>query len=214
MARETPTAVKLALREHFYDKCRSRHELTIATIQRGSALRDVIAAVGVENVIFLVAVMIRNFCQQYNVSKNMSQDQIEDLAGDLVLDFKDRGNQVRLEELAIFFDRAAKGEFNQDGKSLVFDRIDRGVIELMLDRYFEQDRTAAVWQLMDERSKQHTDGVPILPRTSGRVKTNPDDGYKEVPTINDLISVDLQNDLDKLEKKYGNHDNTNPQSST
>lgn len=182
-------------------------ELTKLVFRQGAPIKPLIEAMGVVPVIAIVAAMIDRYCSQFNVSKNMNQTQIEDLAADLVLGFKTRqGNSVMLEELAIFFDRAAKGEFEKKGKKLVpFDRIDRGLIEEMLDVYFETDRTQAVWAIEDELNARRVEPEPSdTLRLSGPASPEPvsvGDMYTRLAGQPDKMR--LAKMFNELEERYG-----------
>lgn len=157
---------KLALAKFYEQSQGDRLELSKLAIRQGSIIPDVVKSFGLSTAMSLMALLIQKFCNQFNVRYNMTPGQIVDLAADLVVDFNNRkGNQVRLEELAIFFDRAAKNEFTKkNGASFVFDHIDRAVIEEMMDVYFETDRTAAVWAIEDE--KRISPQGEIIPRVT------------------------------------------------
>jgi hypothetical protein len=112
MAIGTGAGLKMILSETFYRGNPDGRSIAIATLKNGTPVKQLFQELGAVKSIFLLGEMIRNYCAQFNVSKNMTPEQIESLAADLYLDFKDRpGNSVMLEELAVFFDRAIRGEF-------------------------------------------------------------------------------------------------------
>lgn len=205
---------KLAL-QPLYDKSSDRLELSKNVLKDGVNLPEVVKVIGIPATMSVVALMVQRFCQQFNVSKNMSASQVEDFAADLVLEFNNRkGNQVRLEELAIFFDRAGKGEFTRkDGRPFIFDRIDRGVLEEMMDHYFTNDRTAAVWAIEDEKeaAKRNQLGgdevAQIFPRSSPATVFDKDGNEITPKNIYDLAGTGsrfaIAKTLKELGEKYG-----------
>lgn len=206
MAQTDALGVRLTLREHFYKPFPDPLDLGVAVLKKGSPFPEVVRTLGMAKTVFIVAVMIDNFCKQFNLGqgKNMNQGQIEDLAGILVMDFTDRkGNAVMLEELAIFFDKAPTMK-RKDGKPFIFDRIDRLVIEEMLDFYFENDRTQAVWKIEDDLKRLRTiEGPEPLARLT------PED---DAPTVGDFYTkmagkpgaLKLTKLINEGLKKYGN----------
>ena len=196
---------KLALQQ-LYEISPSRLDLSKNTILQGSNMPAIVQTFGLPLTMALVALLIQNFCNQFNVKANMTVGQIQDLAADLVLDFKDRrGNQVRLEELAIFFDRAAKGEFRKkDGTAFIFDRIDRSVIEGMMDVYFENDRTQAIWAIEDDKRVQPAGAV--LPRSTPPILLDKQGNDITPRNIYDLAGTPIvahAKFMADMEKKYG-----------
>lgn len=168
LANNDTVSLKLVLRENFYKKTNNAAELGILVFKEGTTFPELATGVGTKKTIFAVVCLIQNFCNQFNFGsgKNMNVQQVVDFATDLTTSFIDRkGNAVRFEEIAIFFDRAGKNEFKKkNGQPFIFDRIDRLVIEEMMDHYFETDRTAAVWALEDarnNRARQHLELPPV-----------------------------------------------------
>jgi hypothetical protein len=155
LANNDTVSLKLVLRDNFYKKANNAAELGILVFREGTTFPELATGVGTKKTIFAVVCLIQNFCNQFNFGsgKNMNVQQVVDFATDLTTSFIDRkGNAVRFEEIAIFFDRAGKNEFKKkNGQPFIFDRIDRLVIEEMMDHYFETDRTAAVWALEDQK---------------------------------------------------------------
>lgn len=197
---------KIILHENFYSRATDAVALSKLVIQEGTPIKPLIQHLGVIAITSLIAAMIDGYCQQFNISKNMSQRQIEDLALDLCLNFKDRkGNSVMLEELAVFFDRAGKGEFYRNGKKLVpFDRIDRQIIEEMMDVYFEEERTAAIWALQDEKEALKRGTIEDSPRISEGAETDPvpfKDIYLNMAGTGPKFA--LAKLMNELHKKYG-----------
>lgn len=196
----------MVLRETFLDKYRNKQDLNIAVLKTGTTLSELCKQVGKGETITVVAIMLRNFCAQYNVSKNMTQSQIEDYAADLVLDYAERRGVSdhlppemeawKLEEYAIFFDRAGKGDFG-----VPFDRIDRGVIEQMFEQYMAE-RNAARWELEQEEVTRRWQTPNIHPRVSEYLPEE-----KRARTINDLTTNSEKNaildPLAQLRAKYG-----------
>lgn len=208
------TDLKLILHENFYKGKDNGAEVALAVIKTGAPVKVLAAELGAVKTIYLLSEIVRRYCSQFNVSKNMTPDQIEDLAAEMYLDFKDRkGNSVMLEELIIVFDRAAKGEFcdPDTGKKIVpFDRIDRGLIESFLDVYFETDRTAAIWQIEDEREKLKR----LKPPPGEDFRLSNEGGAAEPTPLKDIYSnlagkpgaLPLAKLMKDMEQKYGGDD--------
>lgn len=200
---------KLILHENFYSRATDPLELSKLVIKEGTPLKPLIETLGVIAITSIIAAMIDGYCQQFNISKNMTQRQIEDLALDLCLNFKVRkGNSVMLEELAVFFDRAGKGEFSRNGKKLVpFDRIDRQIIEDMMDVYFEEERTAAIWALHDEREALKRGTIEDTPRLTDAPEAAPlpfKDIYLNMAGEGPKFA--LAKLMNELHQKYGDAD--------
>lgn len=216
MAKGETTETKLALR-HFYDGAEDRVEVSKRVLLQGSDLPDVAKLIGVPQLMALVSLMLYRFNGQFNFapSKKMTSGQIEDLAADLVLEFTNRkGNQVRFEELAIFFDRAGKGEFEKrNGVPFVFDRIDRQVVMEILDFYFETDRTQAVWALEDEKEKAKRNqlglegSAMVAPRTTAPIVLDKNQNDVTPKTIWSLKEHGAGKVWAELERKYGSGSN-------
>jgi hypothetical protein len=195
---------KVILYENFYSKNRDTLSLSKAVILEGAGLKPLLETFGFIPVYSLIAAMIDNYCSKFNVLRNMTQSQIEDLAADLTLDFKKReGTDITLEELTIFFDRAAKGEFIRNGKKLVpFDRIDRGLIEDLLDFYFETDRTAAVWNVQDERENKIKE-AQLTAKAEQEARNAAADAPKSIDELIKGKSHLTAKGLKELHEKYG-----------
>lgn len=198
----------MVLHELYYSKP-DRGLATVDVLKTGLSLKIAVDSMGMGHTIALVAIMIKNFCASFNVSKNMTQSQIEDYAADLVLDYYKNDHTPipwRVEEYAIFFDRAAKGEFKQkNGNSFIFDHIDRDVIENMFSVYMPE-RTAARWKIEDELEEKKRFQVPA-PRMSGNEFEYDDNGKAHLkgPTVFDL-QKDTSKDPDAIKElgpKYG-----------
>jgi hypothetical protein len=211
--------LRLTLHENFYKGNPDGKSVAIATIRKGVPIKSVSTDLGPVKTIFLITEIIRRYCSQFNVNKNMTPDQIEDLAGELYLMFVDRlGNSVMLEELITVFDRAARGDFlNQQGKKIIpFDRIDRTLIEEFLDVYFETDRTQAIWQLEDDKRNamenqlnEKYGGAPVQhPRETPLIVLDKQGNDVTPKNIYDLAGTGakftMAKTLKQLHEKYGN----------
>lgn len=205
LATNDTVGLKLMLRTNFYAKATTPEELGILVFKQGTTFPEISKEVGTKRTVYIVFCLIQNFCNQYNLGagKNMNFQQVIDLATDITTGFIDRkGNAVRLEEMAIFFDKAGKGEYKRkNGQPFIFDRIDRQVIEEMLERYFETDRTAAVWALEDAQNNAWKERQAPEPDPLARMIADDD-----APTVGDLYTrlagkpgaISLQ----KLKEKY------------
>lgn len=183
--------------------------LSLQVLKTGTPFKIIARELGAVKSIFLISEVLRNYCGQFNVSKNMTPDQIEDYAAEMYLDFKDRnGNSVMLEEIIIVFDRAAKGGFSdpKTGKKIVpFDRIDRTLLDQILDVYFEVDRTQAIHAIEDQlNDKRRTPADDDAKRLEGAT-------FPEGTTIGDIYTtlagqpdkMRLAKLLNEMEVKYG-----------
>jgi hypothetical protein len=211
LAKNDSLGFKLVLRENFYKRASNSVELVKLVFNEGTTFQELAAGVGTKPTILALTCLIQNFCSQFNFgpNKNMTVSQAVDLAADLATSFIDRkGNAVRFEEIAIFFDKAGKNEFKKkNGQPFIFDRIDRLVIEEMMDHYFETDRTHGVWALEDEkaaRARQHLD----LPRIS---QGTGDDEFKPIDEIFTTYAgqpgtLALKKLINEAAEKYGSND--------
>ena len=214
LAKGDTLGAKIVLAELYKEAGGDRHELAKITIQKGVNLPEIANLIGIPPTMSLIAIMIENFCSQFNFGpgKNMNRRQMEDLAADIVLDFTNRkGNQVRLEEMAVFFDRASKGEFTKPGgKSFIFDRIDRAVIEEIMDHYFENDRTKAIHAIEDEKNASRIPADQIIhPRETPPIqldKSGKDITPKNIYDLAGTGRFGTVKALKELEKKYGGTD--------
>lgn len=86
----------------------------------------------------ILIVLITKFVRTFNVSKNMDDDQILDLAMSLL----DTGivDGYTLEDYAVFFEKAKTGKYGKP-----FDYVDAGLINSMLDKY-HQDRQSEIYR--------------------------------------------------------------------
>jgi hypothetical protein len=198
---------KLILHEKFLKPGKDGQGIALLAIRRGTPFKEIAKELGPVKTIFLISEIIRNYCRQYNVSKNMTPDQIEDYAAECYLDFTDRsGNSVMIEEIIIVFERAAAGQLchRTTKKPLVpFDRIDRTILDEILDTYFETDRTKAVWAIEDEKRER-------IEKTPPELRLANEGGTAEPETIGEIYTklagkpgaISLQ----KLHEKYGSND--------
>lgn len=201
---------KIILYENFYSRADDAQGVALLALKEGTPVKALIQVMGLLPITAVIGAMIDGYCQQFNVSKNMTARQIEDLAIDLATMFNNRkGNSVMLEELAIFFDRLGKGDFvDASGKKLIpFDRIDRGLIEAAMDIYFETDRTQAVWKMEDEKRIKMQE---VPPAEDFRLSN--EGGITEPQPIGDIYTdlagkpgaIPLAKMLNELNEKYGN----------
>lgn len=96
----------------------------------------------------VIAALLTDYCNSYNVVRNMSAQQIVDWAIEEVENLE----HYTLEDYVVFFQQAKSGKFGQP-----FDRIDRGTVDSMFEQY-HNERTAALRELIDAR--QHNN-IPM-----------------------------------------------------
>lgn len=80
---------------------------------------------------FVISHIISSFCACYNVSKNMNDFQIMNYAN-IVL--KTRFT-LSIPDLALAFENAKQGRYKDNGKSIIFDRIDFDVLNTIIEMY-------------------------------------------------------------------------------
>jgi hypothetical protein len=106
-------------------------------INHGLPLAVLLQTAGAEDTYRTVGLMIAKFCGAFNVVRNMTPEQIVDYSFTLVNENMSGSlpynPSYRLEDLAVFFERAKTGRYGKP-----FDHIDASVIEGMLDKYHEE----------------------------------------------------------------------------
>jgi len=97
-------------------------------------ISDLLPVHGAANMLFMLAVMVRDFCASLNVVRNMNEDQIIETA---TMMLQECGN-YRLEDYAQFFTQAKRGQLG-----MIRDRVDLQVIMELLDQYHKRRSQAA-----------------------------------------------------------------------
>lgn len=94
---------------------------------------------------YCIARCVNNF----NVSKNMNQDQIASLAIDWIESYSIRGSveypTIRIEEIITFLEIAKTGKYGQP-----FDRIDSSIMQGWFETYYKE-RNNKHWDLMEQK---------------------------------------------------------------
>lgn len=91
---------------------------------------------GLDNTAKIVAVLLTKFIKSFNVSKNMTEEQITDYAFTLVeenISGSYENPSLRIDDLMVFFETAKLGRYGRP-----FDYIDSALIESWLDNYWEE----------------------------------------------------------------------------
>lgn len=110
-------------------------------------LPGLVAQYGDKKVHAVLVIMLTEFVQSFNVGKTMDAAQIIACAYELIMSAEE--DQFSIEDLALFFQKAKRGDY---GKS--YDRIDQPVIF----EWFEQHRQAryeAFVNIKNEKAAQH-----------------------------------------------------------
>jgi len=87
--------------------------------------------------LFIISMLVRDYCSSVNVVRNMNEDQMIEAASMLI----DECGNFRIEDYIMMFQMAKKGEL-----VTLRDRVDLVVITAMLDKYWERRRDAAIAQ--------------------------------------------------------------------
>jgi hypothetical protein len=98
-------------------------------------IKTLLTELGKNTVLKVLFLLVKNYCSSVNVVRNMNQDQMIETAAMLV----DECNNFRLEDYAIMFSMAKRGELVK-----IMDRIDMSVITQFLDEYRKRRNIAAV----------------------------------------------------------------------
>lgn len=124
-------------------------------IENGYTLFRLKKEIGLLNTTMIVATMITKLCGAFNVSKNMTIEQIQDFALTLVEDNLHGSYDypsLRIEDLAVFFELAKTGKFGRP-----FDYVDGGLIIEWLNKYFvERDERWHNWIAYEKHNQPDT----------------------------------------------------------
>lgn len=93
---------------------------------KGSRIDRMVLDMGYGSVQKLMFLLVRDFCESFNVVRNMNENQIIECAAMLI----DNADNLRIEDYAMFFAGAKKGDYGK-----VMDHIDAQVINSMLDDF-------------------------------------------------------------------------------
>jgi hypothetical protein len=118
----------------------------------------------------ILAVLVQNFCNSFNVVRNMNEDQIFEAAAMLL----DECTNFRVEDYTVMFTQAKRGELVK-----VYDRIDLSVISELMDKYFENRAAAA--RIEQEKEAQQYDSMGSNRRIAEDI--NPGDGLPAGSTL-------------------------------
>lgn len=108
-------------------------------------ISDLINEQGRKEILKIVFLIVKDFCNSFNVVRNMNEDQMIEAANMLI---EDAGN-YRLEDYYMMFAMAKKGQLVK-----IYDRIDVQVINEMADNY-NNNRQQAAWKVEDEKNSQY-----------------------------------------------------------
>lgn len=122
---------KLAVRENLLKDNVPQYVVAIST---GTPLGLLKSSLGLKDATKILSVMIAKFVGAFNVSKNMTPDQIQDLAITWIEEESGTGSfdcpAYRLEDFALFFEMAKTGKYGRP-----FDYVDAALINQWLDLY-------------------------------------------------------------------------------
>ena len=105
-------------------------------VDKGVPMAVLKKEIGHRELIEILSLMISKFTANFNVSRNMTADQITDYAMYLI-DNDTSGSwenpSYKLEDYAVFFEKAKTGIYGK-----IYERIDSTIIEEMLDEYHKE----------------------------------------------------------------------------
>lgn len=146
-----------------------------AVIYKGLPMDYVCKTIDKAKIIKFIGLAISRCVKSFNVSKNMNDDQVIDMAVDWVESYSIRGSfdepTIRIEELITFLELAKTGRYGQP-----FDRIDSSVIQEWFEKYY-LERKQAHYDKLDSNTfnpdqKQLTDSdmmASSIYRLAGRM---------------------------------------------
>lgn len=139
-------------------------------------IQSLVAEVGFNGVQKMVFMLIRDLCNNVNVVRNMSEDQMIELAGVMV----DECGNYRLEDYVMFFASVKRGRYG-----LIRDRLDMQTILNMLDDYYLDRRQ--VGQAIQAAEVPKVDEVIA----SERKRTHEQDNklYRSMDKLSDAFSA-------------------------
>lgn len=110
-----------------------------AIIYKGSPMDLVCKQIDKSTIIKFIGYAISRCVKSFNVSKNMNEDQIIDMAVDWVESYSTKGSfdepTIRIEEIIAFLELAKTGRYGQP-----FDRIDASVLQEWFEKYYKERR--------------------------------------------------------------------------
>lgn len=141
----------LDVREKFVPNNKPNYSLIISEGTAMPALRKLFEF---RNTVKIISVMLGNLCGSFNVSKNMSPDQIADYAMEIVethMHGSVEEPSMRLEDFAVFFQLAKNGRYGKP-----FDYVDAALIEKWLTEYYSQrmDEIHAAHERIKDQGKE------------------------------------------------------------
>lgn len=122
-----------------------------AILDKGLPLKNLQHSIGMADTVKLLTALIAQFVASFNVSKNMNAQQIQDLAFTLLDEYQSGSfycPSYRLEDFAVFFERAKKGEFGRP-----FDYVDAALILEWLAK-FDAERSQAMREEIQRREAE------------------------------------------------------------
>jgi len=97
-------------------------------------IRDLVNEHGKKTMLKVIFLLIRDFCSNINVVRNMNQDQMIEAAALLI----DECGNFRLQDYTMMFSMAKRGQLVK-----IMDRIDISVITQLMDEYWKMRNRAA-----------------------------------------------------------------------
>lgn len=104
-------------------------------------IKSLSVQMGKKPTLALIVTLVKNFCDSFNVVRNMNQQQMIEAAVMLL----DECDNFRLEDYAMMFQMAKRGELKD-----IHDRIDLQVITEILDAYWQRRHQAGESHVADE----------------------------------------------------------------
>jgi hypothetical protein len=119
-----------------------------AIIEQGTQISVIRANNSFEFIAGILGIMINDFCGNFNTRNPMSEDQIADLAIELVNDYW----CYKLEDFVVFFSLAKRGRYGK-----VYDRMDAATIYQLLAEY-NKDRDNGLIEMQTQYTRYEKSG--------------------------------------------------------
>jgi hypothetical protein len=135
----------LTVRQEYFKENEPNYE---AIIYNGTPMDLMAKGVDKIKLVTFVSYCIARCVNNFNVSKNMNQDQISSLAIDWIESYSVKGSldfpTIRIEEIITFLELAKTGKYGQP-----FDRIDASILQGWFEIYYK-DRNQKHWDLIEQ----------------------------------------------------------------
>jgi hypothetical protein len=123
----------------------------ILSIPLSDRLPGLVKQYGDKKIHILLVAMLTDFCNYFNVVRQMNSDQIVQCAYELIITAEE--DQLSIEDLALFFQGAKQGKYNTHNTK-IFDHIDQALIFELLEVY-RQQRHEQYFRIKEEKESQY-----------------------------------------------------------